>query len=754
MRLINTATLKLEEFPNHKAVPFAILSHVWGPEEVTFHDFQKPHAHRMAGYEKITGCCAQALSDGFDYVWIDTCCIDKSSSAELSEAINSMYLWYSDAALCYAYLVDVSTNGTQSQLKESFAESKWFTRGWTLQELLAPYAVTFFSQQWVELGTRNSMSDLISSITRIPADILSGTGSEDISIAMKMSWAADRTTSRVEDGAYCLLGIFGVHMPTLYGEGEAAFMRLQQEIIRVSSDHSIFAWQRRGLLTSGILAPSAGAFRQSGDIESYPYTDISAPHGMTNLGLQISLPIREEKIRRKDRLGSQDESIFVATLNARVRTGRFGPLEIKLKKLRESQFERIDAHSIAVSNETTRYEDYIQSIYVRQGPVAAYDFSNELPSWAWIPKYLHDDLGLLEANPPIKAVEIARRSLMTNSSHDQQVLIFSCKGSVARYRISFGVDRKYQPWLQTTMEMPTSSALEVWTTDSGRDHHGVKIRAPFQGKQTLMLPDWRQMTIALYRGFHSGHFALLLSITIQAAAFPSEIPLSNTEKARLCPFDVDIDMPPKYKIIDALPRHLCLSNRVGNIKIGTVPVHDYLFPDVRFSFHTRNDVGKFRIQRVRAARGVSFAADTITSEDALSSSVEHFTLSVILNDDFVWIEVSGASLEAARVRRDAFGEILEKTLHFSLISRFDSHSELAGGLKPEGIVKDTTEQALTSKLHITVRRLKKISEPQFKVTIHDTPMREPTSRRARYREAITHESDDLDQHATSSLRFQ
>lgn len=143
MRLLNTSTLKLEDFfddiPN-----YAILSHRWEHEEVSYHDFQADCID-LAGYSKIVGCCKQPGLDGFDYAWIDSCCIDKSSSAELSEAINSMFLWYSDSQTCYAYLSDVPSFADDHSAENSaFRTSKWFGRGWTLQELLAPEIVVFY----------------------------------------------------------------------------------------------------------------------------------------------------------------------------------------------------------------------------------------------------------------------------------------------------------------------------------------------------------------------------------------------------------------------------------------------------------------------------------------------------------------------------------------------------------------------------------------------------------------------------------
>ena len=171
------------------------------------------------------------------------CCIDKTSSAELSEAINSMFSWYQNAAICYAYLSDVPKCADVLTVDSMFSRSRWFTRGWTLQELIAPNNLTFFSMDWHPFGTKVELSSRVSSITGIERTFLSGKDLESASTAKRMSWAASRKTSRVEDIAYCLLGIFDINMPLIYGEGKKAFRRLQEEIMKSrSEDHSLFAW--------------------------------------------------------------------------------------------------------------------------------------------------------------------------------------------------------------------------------------------------------------------------------------------------------------------------------------------------------------------------------------------------------------------------------------------------------------------------------------------------------------------------------
>ena len=183
---------------------------------------------------KIRDCCSPAERRGFDWVWVDTCCIDKKSSAELSEAINSMFRWYAEAGECYAYLSDVHLNkgldlATRSVHTSWFVHSLWFTRGWTLQELLAPSNAIFFDCDWNCIGNKKELSNEISTATGIGIQYLDNT--HGASVATKMSWISGRRASRMQDIAYCLLGLFDVNMPLLYGEGRKAFLRLELEIL-------------------------------------------------------------------------------------------------------------------------------------------------------------------------------------------------------------------------------------------------------------------------------------------------------------------------------------------------------------------------------------------------------------------------------------------------------------------------------------------------------------------------------------------
>ncbi|KAH8883051.1 HET-domain-containing protein, partial [Thozetella sp. PMI_491] len=242
MRLLSARTGVLTEFIG-RCPPYAILSHRWGAEEIALQDLTGINqCLQRGGYRKIKECCSQAIQDGLEWVWVDTCCIDKTNSAELTEAINSMFRWYQESQVCYAYLSDVEDRENPRAKGCSFRTSAWFRRGWTLQELVAPSRVIFFTKSWLALGERIDLSTLLEEVTRIPSEYLTGRNIREASVAQKMSWAAERETTRPEDAAYSLLGIFGVNMPLLYGEGTDAFRRLQGEIINRSEDQSLFAW--------------------------------------------------------------------------------------------------------------------------------------------------------------------------------------------------------------------------------------------------------------------------------------------------------------------------------------------------------------------------------------------------------------------------------------------------------------------------------------------------------------------------------
>ena len=310
MRLLNVDILELEEFTGDASTRgtydfplYAILSHTWSDQEVSFQQFKNlnEELRLTKGYKKIQACCEQVKQWKLRYLWVDTCCIDKSSSAEFSEAINSMFRWYGDAAVCFAYLEDVETCDTNNQaLEAQMKNSRWFTRGWTLQELIAPKRMVFYDRLWAQIGTKVSLEALLQSITDISRSCLSHARDlSSFSIACRISWASARQTTRIEDVAYCLLGIFDVNMPLLYGEAGKAFRRLQEEIIKESDDQSIFAWRlsaadryhlrRNSDQTVGILAEHPQEFKNSTRIIAVPR--MSGSYSITNRGLFIELPL-------------------------------------------------------------------------------------------------------------------------------------------------------------------------------------------------------------------------------------------------------------------------------------------------------------------------------------------------------------------------------------------------------------------------------------------------------------------------------
>ncbi|KAK7462335.1 hypothetical protein VKT23_007936 [Stygiomarasmius scandens] len=368
MRLLNTKSFKVEEF--YTKIPlYAILSHTWEEEEVSFQDIQNlEFAKTKTGWSKVHHACAYAQKYMFDWIWIDSCCIDKSSSAELSEAINSMYRYYENAEVCYVYLCDALKNEDPTNPKSAFRNSKWFTRGWTLQELIAPLYAVFLvnnidgtDHEWTEIGTRWSLRDTISAITSIPVQIFEGRSVDEFSIAQKMSWAAFRETTRPEDQAYCLMGIFNVSMPPLYGEGSTkAFMRLQQEIIKISDDRSIFAWISRPEDPSelrGLLARSPIEFRASGTVGIPRIEELGhkSSFSFTNNGLRIHLPIK-----------ATSDNKWLASLHCcSIKDGVTSNLSVSLQRIGEQHYVRCYPHEVFLESSPPQSKD-LQEITVKE----------------------------------------------------------------------------------------------------------------------------------------------------------------------------------------------------------------------------------------------------------------------------------------------------------------------------------------------------------------------------------------------------
>ncbi|KAF4879951.1 Vegetative incompatibility protein HET-E-1 [Colletotrichum siamense] len=311
MFLLNTKTLHLESIKDPSKERYAILSHTWGENEVSFKDLQNfSRAKTQAGFAKINRTCELALERGLEYAWVDTCCINKDSSAELSEAINSMFSWYQRAAVCFVWLEDLapfheatepspsSENLTSSGHQKLYdiselGSSRWFSRGWTLQELIAPREVEFYDADWNLRFTKTERTADLSRITGIDEDVLGMRKQlKDVLVGVRMSWAADRETTRSEDLAYCLLGIFDINMPMLYGEGHKAFQRLQEHIVGQYRDDSLFAWQSRSppdQTYRGVFARSPEEFKACSKLRTGGRFMFSTPgFSLTNKGIKFS----------------------------------------------------------------------------------------------------------------------------------------------------------------------------------------------------------------------------------------------------------------------------------------------------------------------------------------------------------------------------------------------------------------------------------------------------------------------------------
>lgn len=330
--MLNTETMRLNTYDQphafFKGEGYAILSHRWENPEITFDQMR---AGELSGTvpqsSKIQRACETAKSRDLKWIWIDTCCINKDSQSELAEALNSMFKWYREAKVCFAYLFDVRRETSskehdvfrrQTRQDDPHSEdgvsskhSVWFSRGWTLQELLAPKVIQFYDMDWNELGTRSELAQEIEGITKIDARYLreaheGGTQFRTVCIATKMSWMANRTTTRDEDMAYSMLGLFDVSMAPIPGEGgPRAFARLQKELLKNVLDESIFAWKmpkdRLGAPSTnagwasdewGLLAPHPKCFDQSHGItingEKIPRKiEGSEPFALTRDGIRI-----------------------------------------------------------------------------------------------------------------------------------------------------------------------------------------------------------------------------------------------------------------------------------------------------------------------------------------------------------------------------------------------------------------------------------------------------------------------------------
>ena len=458
MRLISTSSFEILEF-NPPTIPrYAILSHTWTEDEFIFSDRDNPDRRESKGFKKISGCCALAAAEGWQFLWVDTCCIDKSSSAELTEAINSMYKWYEKSETCYVYLEDFLLESAREDRGESFRYSRWFSRGWTLQELLAPQNVVFYDCRWAEIGSKTFLRAKISNICWISPDHLSQP--KNASIATKMSWASRRHTSREEDMAYSLLGLFDINMPLLYGEGDNAFYRLQCEILQSSPDESIFAWKDQLYSHSGLLAKSPSAFAESNDIVPIYIKEIARPpYSMTNKGLAI-----EFVVQRQEKEYTIDHDHFHAPLACARAGDEDAPVMLALRTINGDPSSRDNCDVLEFDTRKTFWSHRSErSIF--------YMSNTRYPNWPTIPK------------PPIWWLPItikwtlsAQSELVSIEYHSEpskspSVKNFKYLALIALKSTSFEGHLFVLGWLESMDQGP-----EVYFFDMGRDLHLVNAK--------------------------------------------------------------------------------------------------------------------------------------------------------------------------------------------------------------------------------------------------------------------------------------
>ncbi|KAH8687933.1 heterokaryon incompatibility protein-domain-containing protein, partial [Tricladium varicosporioides] len=406
MRLVNVETLKLEEFFDDTIPPYAILSHTWGndSEEVSFRDVEEGKIEKSGIRPiKFEGCCKQAKMDNLLYVWIDTCCIDKANSVELGEAINSMFQWYRRASICYTYLSDVSANENPRDSTSKFFLSRWFERGWTLQELLAPKKLCFYNSEWCYLGTKSEMSVIIEKITGIPRPFILGIAElRDASVAQRMSWAAKRVTKRKEDIAYCLLGIFGVMMPMIYGEGNQAFSRLQQEIMREARDDSILAWglnligstagNSTEVIPGGVLATAPSDFLNCGDIVSREqYNTPRNAFSISGGSLRAQLPLLTNS-------AGETFGLLKCGLTHNTKQVVGIPLSVAMPKMPSDEYIRpLGRFSVLLPKATS--DNLTKLIYIRKECHSKAPTAINRQYWFYVEESVETDLELIDVEP-------------------------------------------------------------------------------------------------------------------------------------------------------------------------------------------------------------------------------------------------------------------------------------------------------------------------------------------------------------------
>ncbi|KAK4196344.1 heterokaryon incompatibility protein-domain-containing protein [Triangularia verruculosa] len=491
MRLLKARSLEFEEFLDESAIPpYAILSHRWEDEEVTYKEILKPTRRALAeakrGFQKIKACAAEATRNGLEYLWVDTCCIDKTSSTELSEAINSMFRWYRAATVCYTYLCDVPPLPAKER-----------------KQLIAPRELVFYTNSWTRAGTKEDWARLIEDQTGVPNLVLRTGDLRGRSIAERMSWAAKRQTTRIEDAAYCLLGLFDINMPMLYGEGERAFIRLQQEIIKGSDDLSIFAWMNPEAADDahcGLFATSPSYFATCQDVR-WARPSGNDSFELTNKGLKLSLALSPDQ---------EDKPYgFIAVLSGvRKRGVRLAGLH--MQKVGPHQYARVSTRHLGSYDTSSEELATNTAFYVRQTVVMEEDYRYH-PRPSSILFQLQSKLLVLGDVQPSRCWDsnAAVFTLPTPLPEDGEHLtpaIFSLQSSAAA---DFTAD------IKVTMDKPWGELVEMdpkWSTDIGYDA-GNPLLAYWVDCQNS---DGRRIVIAVIKDLFNQRPRLTLRVGFRA----------------------------------------------------------------------------------------------------------------------------------------------------------------------------------------------------------------------------------------------
>ncbi|KAG0701553.1 heterokaryon incompatibility protein-domain-containing protein [Suillus ampliporus] len=278
-------------------VKYATLSHRWGEGESAYGTFEEMKEAKLKtpGFKKLKTFCEKVKEYDVEFAWSDTCCIDKSSSAELDESIRSMFKWYRNSDVCIVHLA-------QSETVKDILDDEWTERGWTLQELLAPNHIKFFNKHWKPMtrhdndkdpDTGSATSDVLKTLTKatgVPQSEIRDFDPEAFKVDERMKWAAKRKTTRVEDAAYSLMGIFDVSLQIAYGEGgDRAFGRLI-EAIMLAGDPSVLNWKGEAAESpnSHAIPRSPQCFVGDRNLDlTYERLEMT----MTSLGLRVPLVI-------------------------------------------------------------------------------------------------------------------------------------------------------------------------------------------------------------------------------------------------------------------------------------------------------------------------------------------------------------------------------------------------------------------------------------------------------------------------------